>query len=239
LEHPSTTFRDLVASASESWLIRVVALLALLALARHASPVLVPLACALILALVLGAPFEWLRCRGVPAGLAAAACIGSVVGIGVIACLPILNGINGAGGPGNAPSLGQVAGIDSAWQVQLQRLGGHDGALGGLARLLGAQLGRLRAAEIETTLGEAIVHGLLTLAAAAIIAFFVLLAQRSLWAVAVFAHHDDPHLNRRRDLRSWLSTSYQRLSPLASSLALPAAALLAPSLAGTTSLLSD
>ena len=196
MEHPSTTFRDLVASASESWLIRVLALLALLALARHASPVLVPLACALILALVLGAPFEWLRCRGVPAGLAAAACIGSVVGIGVIACLPILNGINGAGGPGNAPSLGQVAGIDSAWQVQLQRLGGHDGALGGLARLLGAQLGRLRAAEIETTLGDAIVHGLLTLAAAAIIAFFVLLAQRSLWTAAALAL---PH--RRSRLR--------------------------------------
>jgi predicted PurR-regulated permease PerM len=199
LERPSATFHDLIASASQSWLLRAVALLALLALARHASPVLVPLACALILALVLVTPFEWLRCRGVPAGVAAAACIGSVVGVGVIACLPILggaNGVSGAGGLGAAPSIGQVAGIDSTWQLQLQRLGAHESALGGLARLLGAQLGRLRAAEIETTLGNAIVHGLLTLAAAAIMAFFVLLAQRSLWAAAARAL---PH--RRSRLR--------------------------------------
>jgi predicted PurR-regulated permease PerM len=191
MERHSATLPDLIASARGSLLTRAVGVLALLALARYASPVLVPLAFALVLALVLGAPFEWLRCRGIPSGVAAAACIGGVFGVGVIACLPVLGGLGGVRTP-----LAQVIGVENAWQLQLHQLAGHDGALGALARMLSAQLGRLRGADIETYLWGATANGLLTLAAAGIIAFFVLLAQRSLWAAAVVAL---PH--RRHRLR--------------------------------------
>lgn len=149
---------------------------------------LVPLACAAVLALLLSASVEGLQRRGVPAWLGAGGLVlAPIAGVG--AALALLAG----SGPDWLRNAGSAASRVSAL---LDPLAARAGGVGAAARWLQTRM-TLDLAALAPQAGRQVLEGLVTGAAAAMLLFFLLLAQRSLLDGLVQAM---PDLRARRRL---------------------------------------
>lgn len=164
----------------------LITLLVLLA-ARAASGLMVPLATALVLALLCSAPVEWLQRHGLPP--AAGAALVMLAGAMGLTAAMAWAGADVAGRTAATQAVDGLAQASQAWST-------GTGAMPSALRWLEARVA-VPPAELMARMNTMLSDGALSIAAAMILAFFALLSQRSIVGALLDAAID-PRARLRR-----------------------------------------